>query len=1033
MRLSTLSIHRPVFAVVMTLLLVLFGILSYLRLDVREYPDIKPPVVSVRTVYPGAGASIIETNVTTTLEDVLSGVQGLRSITSNSREEVSTVTLEFDIDRNLDSATNDVRDRISSVRSLLPLGIQEPIVSKAASDGTEVVWLAVASDRHSELEITDIADRFIKPRLVIIPGVSSVFMDGERRYAMRIWLDPGMLAARRLTVQDVEEALRAQNASIPSGRIESDRMEFGVSLKGTLQTESQFGDLIVAYRDGYPVRIRDVARVELSAEDTRKLSRINGVPCVGVAVMKQSKSNALAVARAVKERVPEIAASLPDGIALTVAWDSTVSIEHSLHEVYVALGISLVLVTLVIFGFLGNARATLVPAVAIPASIIGTFTVMALTGCSLNVLTLLALVLAVGLVVDDAIIVLENIHRRMAEGMPGIQAAVEGTKEISFAVIATTISLVTVFIPIAFLTGIVGRLFAELAIAVASAVLLSGFIALTLTPMMTGRLIRATAESPRLTFGERVWGRVMGAYRQGLVRAMGMHVAILVIGVGASLASLLIMVRLPSELAPMEDVGWFAGHLSAPQGATIRYTDTYAEQLEAMIKRIPEVDTTYTVVGRGDRPTIVNRAGVWVTLKDWRDRSRSQQEIVSELNVLMPQLAGVKAFLMNPPPISEGSEKASFQFVIGGVDFQELERTAKMFLGKLSEHPGFVAPEIDLMLDKPHLTVEAHRAKAADLGVSVSVIGRTLETLLSGRAVSTFSRNGRQYNVIVKVDDRHREKPSDISDLYVRGNGEEFVQLSNVVSVKEESAPESLNHVDRMRAVMLSAGLAAGFTMGDALTYIEREAKSLVNAGMRVTYAGEAKEYAESNRNMYFTFGLALAVIYLVLSAQFESFRDPVTILLAVPPAVTGGLIALWLTKGTLGIYSQIGLVILIGLVSKNAILIVEFANQLRERGMNRTDAVIEAATLRLRPILMTTSATILGALPLALATGAGAASRRQIGVVLIGGLLVSTIVTLFLVPAGYAIVSSRKKSWSGEQTDRRDAAGASLLPSRSS
>jgi len=1008
MQLSTQSIHRPVFAVVMTLLLVLFGILSYLRLDVREYPDIKPPVVSVRTVYPGAGASVIETDVTTTLEDVLSGIQGLRSMISNSREEVSSVTLEFDLDRNLDSATNDVRDRIGSVRSLLPLGIQEPIVSKAASDSTEVMWLAVASEQHSELEISDIVDRFVKPRLVIVPGVSNILLDGERRYAMRIWLDPGMLAARRLTVQDVEEALRAQNASIPSGRIESDQMEFGVSLKGTLQTEHQFGDLIVAYRDGYPVRIRDVARVELAAEDTRKLSRINGLPCVGVGVMKQSKANALTVARALKERLPGVTAALPEGVTLTVAWDSTIPIERSLHEVYVALGISLVLVTLVIFGFLGNARATLVPAVAIPASIIGTFTVMALTGCSLNVLTLLALVLAVGLVVDDAIIVLENIHRRIAEGIPPIQAAVEGTKEISFAVIATTISLVTVFVPIAFLTGVVGRLFAELAIAVASAVLLSGFVALTLTPMMSGRLVRGPDASSSRLIGERAWRRVMGYYRQGLVRAMGMRIVVLVIGVGASLGSLLILLSLPSELAPMEDAGWFAGHLTAPQGVTIRYTDTYAQELEAMVKQVPEVDTVYTIVARGARPTIVNRAASWVTLKDWSDRSRSQQEIVAELNGQVPRLTGVKAFLMNPPSISEGSEKASFQFVIGGVDYQELEQTAKKFLARLSEHPGFVTPEIDLVLDKPHLAVEAHRAKAADLGVSVAVIGRTLETLLSGRPVNTFSHNGRQYNVIVKVDDRHREKPSDISDLYVRGTGEELVQLSNVVTVREEAAPESLNHVDRMRAVVLSAGLNEGFTLGGALTYVEREAKTLLGSGMRVTYAGEAKEYAESSRNLYFTFGLALAVIYLVLSGQFESFRDPLIILLAVPPAVTGGLIALVLTKGTLSIFSQIGLVILIGLVSKNAILIVEFANQLRSRGLGLIEAVVEAASFRLRPILMTTSATILGALPLALASGAGAASRRQIGVVLIGGLVVSTIVSLYLIPAAYAIVSRR-------------------------
>ena len=1010
MNLSEACIHRPVFAIVMMLLLVLFGVLNFSKLPVREYPDIKPPIVSVRTVYPGASVSVLESDVTTPLEDALSGVQGLRTISSASREEVSLITLEFDLERDLDVATNDVRDRVSQVRPVLPLAILEPHVEKAAAENTEVLWLAVSSDRHSELEMSDIADRFIKARLVMIPGVSATYLDGERRYAMRIWLDPDRLAARRLTVQDVEDAIRNQNASIPAGRIESNHVEFSVSLKGTLHTPKQFESLIVAYREGYPVRLEDVARVELGAEDTRKLGRFNRQSSLGISVSRQSKANTLAVARAIKGQLPSISAGLPEGMQLTVAWDSSTPIERSLDEVYVALGLSLMLVVVVIFCFLGNWRATLVPTVAIPVSIVGTFTIMAITGCSLNVLTLLGLVLAIGLVVDDAIIVLENIHRRIGAGMPPMQAAIEGTNEIAFAVVATTIALVTVFVPIAFLTGIVGRLFSELAVAVASAVLLSGFVALTLTPMMCGRLLRE--DSGRFVRFQLMAGlaeAVTQRYRHGLAWGIRARTGVILTVVAATFVSVMLLTRLPSELAPLEDAGWFSAFITAPQGATLRYTDTYAKQLEALLQTMPEIAQTYTVVARGDRPTMVNRAASWVTLKDWNERSRSQQEIVAGLNREIAKLAGVKAYVLNPPSIDEWSEKTPVQFVLGGLDYQELQQTAEQLMAHMANHPGFVSPEMDVALNAPHLAVETHRDKSADLGVSIASIGRTLETLLSGRAVNTFMQNGRQYKVIVKVDDQHREKPSDISQLYVRGNDGALVQLNNVVTVKEVPAPEALNHFDRMRAVTIGAGLADGFTLGQALHYLDETSRVIIKPGMRTAYAGESKTFAESHRNLYLTFILALAVIFLVLAAQFESFRHPWTILLAVPPALTGAVLSLVAIDGTLSIYSQIGMVILIGLVTKNSILIVEFANQLRDRGWDATQAVIEAATLRLRPILMTTCATILGALPLAVATGAGAAGRRQIGIVLIGGLLVSTIVTLILVPAGYTILAGGK------------------------
>ncbi len=1019
MRLFEICIQRPVFAIVMTLLLVLFGILNFLRLPVREYPDIKPPIVSVRTVYPGASVSVLESDVTTPLEDALSGIQGLRTISSASREEVSLITMEFSLGRDLDGATNDVRDRVAQVRSLLPLGILEPYVGKAAAENTEVLWLAVSSGHHSELELSDIADRFIKTRLAMIPGVSSTFLDGERRYAMRVWLDPDRLAARRLTIEHVEEAIRNQNASIPVGRIESHQMEFSVSLNGMLQTPKQFESLIVAYRDGYPVRLEDVARVELGAEDTRKLVRFNGKPSLGISVSRQSQANTLAVVRAVREQLPSIAAGLPKGMDLTLAWDSSTPIERSLEEVYVALGLSLFLVVLVIFCFLGNVRATCIPVVAIPTSIIGTCTIMAVTGCSLNVLTLLGLVLAVGLVVDDAIIVLENIHRRIVAGIPPLRAAIEGTNEIAFAVIATTMSLVTVFIPIAFVTGMVGQLFAELAIAIVSAVLLSGFVALTLTPMLCGHLLRQDrGPVTRFPFAVRLADAVTQRYRRGLAWVINAKTMVVIVAVGASVASLSLFNRLPSELAPLEDVGWFSGFLVAPQGATLRYTDTYAKELETLLQTVPEIAHTYTMVALGDRPTRVNRAESWATLKDWKERTKSQQEIVADLNHKLGTLTGVKAFLLNPSSFGDWLEKSPVQFVLGGLDYQELQQTAEQLVARLATHPGFVSPGMDVALSTPHLTVETHRDKSADLGVSVVSIGRTLETLLSGRPVNTFMQNGRQYKVIVKVDDRHREKPSDISQLYVRGNDGALVQLNNIVTIKEVPAPEALNHVDRMRAVTISAGLADGFTLGQALHYLDETSKEFIKPGMRTAYAGESKTFAESNRNLSLIFALALAVIFLVLAAQFESFRHPWTILLAVPPAISGAVLSLVVIDGTLTIYSQIGLVILIGLVTKNAILIVEFANQLREQGVDMPQAVIEAATVRLRPILMTTCATIIGALPLAFATGAGAAGRRQIGVVLIGGLLVSTLVTLILVPAGYAILSSRKRTVDAQGTE---------------
>lgn len=967
MKLSDLSIRRPVLATVMTLLLVLFGALSFTRLPVREFPDVEYPVVSVRTVYSGAGVQLMETEVTTVLEDALSGIEGLKTLRSTSREEVSQIVLEFELSRNLDDAANDVRNRVAGARRILPRGIEEPVVLKENADTDEIVWLALLSDTHTELEITDIAERRIKDQLASLPGVAAVSIDGERRYAMRLWLDPDRLAARRLTVQDVEDALRQQHVAAPSGRIESDLLEFTIQARGQLQTPAQFRQLILAYRDDYPVRLEDIGVAELGAEDDRKLVRVNGHPALGLGIARQAKANALAVAQAVKRKVETIRPTLPDGMVMLVAFDSSVFIERSIHEVYVAMAVAVVLVVIVIFLFLGNARVTIIPAVAIPASILGTFVLLDVTHSSLNVLTLLGFVLAIGLVVDDAIVMLENIHRRKERGLSAREAAFQGSREIAFAVLATTVSLVAVFIPILFLPGAIGRLFGELALAVAGSVFVSGFIALTLTPMMCARMLASPARSPqRLQLFNALIARLAESYRRTLVASLRKRSVVVSAGGFALAAGVWLLMTLPSELAPQEDTGWFAAHMIAPEGSTIRFTDQYARQVETLLADVPEIATVYTVVARGSRPTVVSRAVSWPTLKDWDVRARSQQEVVEGLGTQLEAISGVTAFALNPPPFNQDSDAAPVQLVVGGVSYDELERTVSHILRAAVSNPNLINVETDLRLNKPELAVSFERAKAAGAGISVATIAHTLESLLGGRKVTHFMRDGKEYPVIVKVHDADRQKPTDIQDLHVRAGHGELIALRNFVTVTETVGPTELKHYDRLRAVTISASLPPGVTLGQGIETLERLARTAAPPGATIQRVGQSKEFQEARGGLYMTFVLALLVIYLVLAAQFESFVDPLIILLAVPPAVTGAVLALKATGGSLNIFSQIGLVMLIGLVSKNSILIVEFANQLRARGMDTAVAVVEAATLRLRPILMTTAVTILGAVPLA-------------------------------------------------------------------
>ncbi|ULA62137.1 MAG: Multidrug transporter AcrB [Nitrospira sp.] len=1031
MRLSALSIERPVLATVATLLLMLFGILSYSRLPVREYPDITFPVVSVLTVYQSADAQLVETDITSVLEDALSGVEGLRTLRSTSREGLSTISLEFTLTRNLDAAANDVRDRVARVQSLLPQGIEAPLIMKEDSESDGIMWLALISDRHSELDMTDFAQRQLKDRLAPLPGVSNVVLDGERRYAMRIWLDPDRLASRLLTVQDVENALQTQNVSMPTGRIESTQREFSVRMGGGLEQPSQFNQLILAYRDGYPVRLQDVGMAEIAPEDERKLVRVNGKPAIGLGIMKQSKANTLEAARAVKRTLPSLQSLLPEGMKLVTAFDSSIYIERSLQEVYEAVGVSVLLVVLVVFLFLRSAKATLIPTVAIPGSILGTFALMQMTNSSINTITLLGFVLAIGLVVDDAIVVVENVYRRIEQGMTPTEAALTGSREIGFAVISTTLTLAAVFFPIIFLPGIVGRLFAELGIAVAGSVLLSGFIALTLTPAMCARLLGSTVPAGSPAQGSALesaaWLQwLTRRYRAALEVALHRPSLVMLAALGSLAVSGLLFWMLPNELAPLEDTGWFAIHVNAPEGATLDYTDRYARDSERQAASIPEMDSYYTVVARGWRPTLVNRAVTWVTLKDWSDRDRTQREVINKVEPALAAIPGATVFALNPPPFNQEDSKTPVQLIVRGPAYDVLDSLVAKVRHEAAGHPALVNVDSDLDLNKPELRVDINRDKAADLGVPVETIGRTLEVFLGGRKSSMFMREGKEYPVIVQTRPHHRGTKSDIDHLHVRGSQGDLIPLSNLVSLSETVAPKQLNHYEKLRAATISAGIGPGATLSQSVDALETIIRRHLPVSASISYEGETKEFKESSGNLHFIFVLALLVVYLILAAQFESFRHPITVLLSVPPAMAGALLALLLFRGTLNIYSEIGLMILIGLVTKNAILIVEFANQLRLDGRSLHQAILEASTLRLRPIIMTTMATILAALPLALATGAGSAGRWHIGLVVINGLVLSTLLTLFLVPVIYTMLP---ESWAIRRAATAESELRSVLP----
>jgi multidrug efflux pump len=1008
MKLSEMSIRRPVLALVLSLVIVLLGLVAYTRLPVREYPDIDPPIVSITTFYRGASPSVVETEITDVLEEQLSTIEGVKTLTSSSQEQGSVITVEFELGRDVSEAANDVRDRVSRVRGSLPREADDPIIEKVDVNAQPIVWLALSSTRHSNLELTDVADRILKERIQRLPGVGSVFLGGQRRYAMRIWLDARLMAAHGLTTSDVETAIRRENVEIPAGRVEGTGREFSVRTRGDLSTPEEFAAIIIKQSGDDFVRLGDVAEVALGAEDDRTAVRFNGQLAIGLGIVKQSKASTLDVANVAIKELPELSKLLPDGMKLDVAYNSATFIEESISEVVQTLALAGILVVLVILAFLKSFRATIIPTCAIPASIIGALAFAYFFGFTINILTLLALVLAIGLVVDDAIVVLENIFRHMEMGKSRLQAAFDGSKEIGFAVLATTIALVAVFVPLAFLQGNVGRLFNEFGLTVAVAVLISGFVALTLTPMLSSRLLRplhgvSQNWASRSFDSFFVW--LDRTYRRTLEIVLR-HRTASIAGVVALLGLSVVMLRLlPSELVPTEDRGVAFGIVLAPEGATLDYTDRYMRQVEENLMPLPERAGLFTATGLGfGGPGRVTNGFVFLGLKPRGERTRSQQEVVQEMFPRLLGIPGVLAFLINPPSL--GQDFASpVQYVLQADTYEELQGAVSTLMAKASKLGYLINLDTDLRLNKPQLDLTIDRERAAGLGVSVTDIGTALETYLGGRVVGNFKRGAKQYDVITQMKSTDRATPNTIDELYVRGKGG-LVQLATVVNMKETVAPKELNHFNRVRSATVTANLAPGVSLGQAFDDLDLIAAADLPADIKTELSGQSREFRDSSSALYFLFLFAVVFIFLVLAAQFESFVHPFTILLSVPLAVVGALVSLFVLQQSINIYSQIGLIMLIGLVTKNSILIVEYANQLRKRSRNVFDAVIDAAAIRLRPILMTSFATIFGVLPIAIGLGAGAEARRPLGIAVVGGMLFSTFLTLVLVPVVYTLLA---------------------------
>ncbi len=1027
MLISDLSVRRPVFAAVISLILIIVGLMSLQRMPTREYPDIQRPIVSVMTNYRGAASDIVERRVTQIIEDQVAGITGVEKISSVSYDERSIITIEFSLDRGIDGAANDVRDRVSRVLGVLPDEADPPQVSKQDASTSATMWLNLSSDSRSIMELTDYAKRYLIDALSVVDGVGNVWGGGRRTKAMRIWVDPKRLAARGLTVTDIEDALHRENVQIPSGRLESSAREFTLRTDTGFVTEDDFRQLVLAQgSDNYLVRLGEVADVELAPENVRSFSRSDGVAGTSLGIIPQAQANILQVNRDVRKRIEELQATLPDDIHFEVNMDMSIFISASLKEVVKALSISLLLVLIVIYSFIGTFRATLIPAITIPISIVAAFTVMAFMGYSINTLTLLGFVLAIGLVVDDAIVVLENIVRRIESKEPTLLAATNGSREIGFAVIATTLVLVAVILPVSFMPGNLGRLFGEFGISLAAAVMFSSLIALTLVPMLTSKLFATGLHRGRATRAiDRVFRRLSSFYRS-ILRGVVKHPWLVV---GSALlvfaSSLTLLNGLAVEYMPREDRGFVMAMVTAPDGSSLDYTFGYVQQVEDIMGEDREQGDVLRVLSRSGSwgaGSDVNTAMVFSPLRVWSERERSASDIARKWNAQLLNLPGVSAYAFVPGSWAIGQSDRPLQIVLGGTDYEELAKWRDIVVQEAEKLPGLSNIDYDYKERKPKIDVSIDRDRAAALGVSLSSVGRTLETILGSKVVTSYIDRGEEYRVILQGADERRQTPSDLNSIYVRSErSDQLIPLSNLVKLTEVAGPVDLRRFDRLRAITISATLAEGYSLGTALADVERIIETRLPDAAQINYDGESRDFKKAGSSVYFTFLLALIIAYLVLAAQFESFKHPLIIMATVPLAIAGALLGLTVFGATINIYSQIGAIMLIGLAAKNGILIVEFANQLRDRGYEFREAVIESATTRLRPVLMTSLCTVFGSVPLLLASGAGALSRQSIGAVVFFGVSFAMILTLVVIPSVYVLIArnSHSPEYIGQMIDK--------------
>jgi multidrug efflux pump len=1014
MSLSSLSIKRPVLATVFSLVILLFGAIGMTFLGVREFPSVDPPIISVSTSYPGANSDVIETQITEPLEQSINGIPGIRTLTSSSSQGRSRITVEFELSVDLETAANDVRDKVSQAQRYLPRDCDPPTVYKADADAEPIMMVAIQSPKRSLLELSEIVELTFKEQLQTISGVSAVEIWGEKRYAMRIWLDPAKLAGYQMTPLDVRNAILRENVELPAGSIEGNTTELTIRTLGLMTTPEEFNSLILKQSGDQLIRVRDIGRAELSPEDLRGIMKMEGIPMIAAVIIPQPGANHIDIVDDVYQRLEFIKRDLPKDVGIEVGFDNTSYIRASIREVQTTIYLAFFLVVVIIFFFLRDWRTTIIPILVIPVSLIGSFFIMYLAGFTINVLTLLAIVLSIGLVVDDAIVMMENIYVKIEQGMTPREAGLKGSNEIFFAIISTTITLVAVFIPIVFLEGMTGRLFREFSIVIAGAVAISSFVALTFTPMLSTKLLKTRQKHNRLyNWSEKYFVRLNNIYQRSLETFLTRRFLSLVILAGAGLLIFSLWKIIPAEMAPLEDRSQMSARITTPEGATYEYTYDYVEDIANLVNEIiPERDKV-TFMVRG------TFAFVRLVLKDPSERERSQQEIASQLTAELRKKTKARTTVVQQSTFGGRRARPPIQYVLQAPTINRLREVLPEFMAEVNQNPIFVMPDVNLKFTKPELQIEINRDKANLLGVSTQNIGQTLQLALSGQRFGYFIMNGKQYEILGELPRQDRNKPLDLKSLYVRNNNGEMIQLDNFVSLKETTAPPELYRYNRFVSATISSNLADGRTISEGIEEMDRIRDRVLDDSFRTALDGDSKDFMESSSSLMFAFVLAIVLIFLVLSAQFESFKDPIIVMMTVPLALTGALFFMWYFNITMNIFSQIGIIMLIGLVSKNGILIVEFANQRKAAGMNKLEAIKYASAARFRPILMTSLSTILGILPLAMGLGEGAQSRVAMGTAVVGGLLIATFLTLYVVPGIYLFISSELNNTDEENPDR--------------